>query len=186
MERAAAAAQKAAAASKSGGSPSWSVTNKGKTTQTSNPNYRGWTGKPANQEAINAVLGGKFKKYSAEDQDGNYNVIYSKLAGKSIIGAESVLNDIREQITVADRQLDPESPYNKRNKELAEKNAAWIAQGQAGSQSVSVSYNGSTVNMNNDNYVKTADVNGIVNTAVNAMQNKMTRSSSSRLAMGLS
>lgn len=169
MERAAVAAQKA---SKSSFSPGQKSTTK-----------MGFNG---SQEAVNAVLGTHYRNISMQDDNGDWHLDLQNQFVKNA-GVNSTTrrqNEIQQAIKDMEDQLDPNNAYNRRNQQLAEQNNAWTAQGQSGGN-VSVNYNGDRINMNNDDYVKTSDVSGIVQSAVGAMQNKMTRSSKSRLAMGL-
>ena len=181
MERAAAAAGKI----KGGGSQPWSLGKK--TTFVADNNWNG-----ASVEAINAAFEQNqgIKNYGRQDDDGNWHIAFGsqKVEALNPHSAKRLKYDIQALIDRESRQQDPNSNYNQMLNTLAIEKAKQAEQYQAsqsGNANVSVEYNGDRINMNDNDYVSTKDVSGIVNSAVSAMQNKMTRSSKSRLEMGM-
>ena len=70
---------------------------------------------------------------------------------------------------------------------LIDRNAASLANRTQSRQAtqVSVNYSGSTLNLGDENYIKTNDVDGIVQQAVTAMNTNLQQSSKTRLNLGI-
>jgi tape measure domain-containing protein len=186
-ERAAAAAQQAAAAmGGGGGSKPWSL-GQTKTTVITD------TSPGQDQSIVNHVLEQYVGNGAVYRDNGDLGIDFQSMQIQKPGGWQSMKDKIRDaHIAVKKGYLVPDGKggyIDPHRKEMIEANAAKVAADKerltVKPANVSINYSGTTFSMNGNDYVSTKDVNGIVQQAVNAMNNNLQRSSKTRLEIGI-
>ena len=155
-----------------------------------------WGASVTNQDAINHVLSRNRPMGAYQNDNGDWLVDPSN---PHYTWSSTQRNETKQQIKEVQRRIEAgelvmgpngtlTTPRDAQYRQsLIDRNAASLANRTQSRQAtqVSVNYSGSTLNLGDENYIKTNDVDGIVQQAVTAMNTNLQQSSKTRLNLGI-